>query len=134
MASGLYTPYTALLMTTGLNLSSLTIKAALIDSGTYTVDFTNHNFWDDASAGVVGTPVALASKTTAARTFDAADTTISSVTGATVEAVIIYNDTGVASTSDLLVYIDGLSVTPNGGDIVLQWNATNGIFKFAAPA
>jgi len=53
------------------------------------------------------------------------------VTGNTVEALVIYVDTGSAATSPLVAYIDtsvtGLPVTPNGGDITVTWNAS-GIF------
>ena len=35
--------------------------------------------------------------------------------------VSVFKDTGVAGTSPLLFYIDGFTVTPNGGDITVQW-------------
>jgi hypothetical protein len=54
------------------------------------------------------------------------------VTGNSIEALLIYIDTGSAATSRLVAYIDtgvtGLPVTPNGGDIVITWNAS-GIFQ-----
>jgi hypothetical protein len=53
------------------------------------------------------------------------------VSGATVEALVIYIDTGTAGTSRLIGFIDtgvtNLPVTPNGGDISITWNAS-GIF------
>jgi hypothetical protein len=66
--------------------------------------------------------------------FDADPVTFSSVTGNTVEALVIYKDTGNAATSPLLAYIDtvssGLPVTPNGGNIVVAWDSgSNKIFK-----
>jgi hypothetical protein len=58
--------------------------------------------------------------------------TYTAVSGATVEALVLYIDTGVAGTSRLVAYIDtgvtGLPVTPNGGDITVTWNAS-GIFQ-----
>ena len=64
-------------------------------------------------------------KTTGTNTFSA-------VTGNSVEALVLYVDTGSASTSRLVAYIDsgvtGLPVTPNGGDITITWNAS-GIFQ-----
>jgi len=58
--------------------------------------------------------------------------TYTAVTGASIEALLIYIDTGSAATSRLVAYIDtgvtGLPVTPNGGDIVITWNAS-GIFQ-----
>jgi hypothetical protein len=53
------------------------------------------------------------------------------VSGVSVEALIIYKDTGTASTSPLIYFVDvaasGLPVTPNGGNITVQFNAS-GIF------
>lgn len=100
-----------------------TIKVALIDTGTYTYSAA-HEFYSSVT-GVVGTPATLSSKTTTGGAFDAGDSTFTSVTGASVEALIIYKDTGVAGTSPLIAYIDsgtGLPITPSGGDIVVTWD------------
>lgn len=109
-----------------------TIKVALVDTGTYTVNLSTHDFYDDVS-GVVGTPQTLASKTVTAGVADAADVTFTSVSGSSVEALVIYKDTGSAATSRLIAYIDtatGLPVTPNGGNITVAWdNGSNKIFK-----
>lgn len=89
--------------------------------------------WDDVSASVIGTPQTLTSPTVASGVADAADVTYTSVSGASIEAIIIYKDTGTQSTSRLIAYIDsatGLPLTPNGGDITVQWdNGANRIFK-----
>lgn len=130
MASGLYTKGKEALLNGTINLESDTIKVAMVDTGTYTVDLANHDFYNDVS-GVVGTPQTLGSKTFTNGVFDAADVTFTAVTGNSVEALVIYKDTGSSATSSLLVYIDSgtnLPVTPNGGDITIQWNAS-GIFS-----
>ena len=111
-----------------------TIKVQLVDTGNYTVDLANHaNFSDVPGAARVATAQALASKSASAGVADAADVTFSSVTGNSVEALVIYKDTGNESTSTLIAYIDtatGLPVTPNGGDITVTWdNGANKIFK-----
>ena len=107
-----------------------TIKVALIDTGTYTFSQT-HEYWSSASGSIVGSAVTLASKTVTDNVFDAADVTFTSVSGVSVEALIIYKDTGTGSTSPLIAYIDvaasGLPVTPNGNNIDVQFNAS-GIF------
>lgn len=108
------------------------IKAVLIDLADYTYSAA-HDFLDDVPvAARVATSPNLGSKTFANGLFDAADTTFSAVTGDVSEALILYVDTGVASTSRLVAFFDtgvtGLPVTPNGGDINMQWNAS-GIFQ-----
>lgn len=131
MANAIYPKYKEALLDafTDIDLQNLTAKVALIDTGTYTYSDT-HDFFNDVS-GVVGTPQTLSSKSVTNGVFDAADVTFTSVTGNSVEALLIYIDTGVSSTSRLVAYIDtgvtGLPVTPNGGDITITWNAS-GIF------
>lgn len=108
-----------------------TVKAALMDTGVYTYSAA-HDFWDDAVAGVIGTPGTVANTTVVGGLFDGDDVTFTAVTGATVEAIIIYVDSGAAATSPLILYLDtgvtGLPVTPNGGNITITWNAS-GIFQ-----
>jgi hypothetical protein len=114
------------------NLTADTIKVALVDTGTYTVNINTDHFYSTISSAVVGTPVALSGKSITNGVFDAGDTTFTAVTGSTVEALVIYRDSGTAANSNLIAYIDtatGLPVTPNGGDILVQWdNGSNKIF------
>jgi hypothetical protein len=65
---------------------------------------------------------------------DADDVSLTSVSGNTAEAIVIFKETGVDSTSTLLVYIDTVTpafpFTPNGGDVTITWaGAANYIFK-----
>jgi len=110
------------------------IKVVLVDAADYAVDLANHNDLDDIPViSRVATSANLGTKTVAAGVADAADITFSAVAGDPSEALIIYQDTGVSATSRLIAYIDtatGLPVTPNGGDIQVQWDAgANKIFK-----
>lgn len=126
MSNALYTAFKVLLLKGDIDLENDTIKIALIDTGSYSFSAA-HDFWDDAIAGLVGTPVTLTSKTFTGGVFDAADPTWIAVTGAQSEAVIIFKDTGTPSTSPLIAYFDtatGLPVTPNGGNIGVQFNAS----------
>lgn len=138
MANALYPKYKEKLLNPGtlgttsgtaVDLSDDTIKVALIDTGTYTYS-ASHEFYSDLS-GVVGTPGTLASKTVTNGVFDAADLTFTGVTGSSVEAYVIYKDTGTTTTSSLVAYFDtagaGLPFTPNGGNLTIQWNGS-GIF------
>ena len=109
-----------------------TLKAALIDTGTYTYSAA-HDFWNDASAGAVGTPGTIGTKTYVNGLLDGDNVTFTAVSGATCEAIILFLDTGTPTTSRLVAFIDtgvtGLPVTPNGGDITITWNAS-GIIQF----
>lgn len=134
MASALYDKARKAFADGDIDLLNDTIKCVLIDAADYTVDLANHDFLDDVASGaMVGTPQTLGTKSTTAGVFDAADVTFSSVTGDQCEAILIYKDTGTEGTSPLIAYIDsatGLPVTPNGGDIQIQWdNGPNKIFK-----
>ena len=121
---------------TRVDLDADMIKAVLIDHGTDTPNVTTDDFYNDISAGIVGSlSSALTSKTigtVAAGVFDADNVTFTAVSGNSVESVNLLKDTGTTSTSDLIAYFDtgtGLPVTPNGGDITVTWNAS-GIFTF----
>jgi len=110
------------------------IKLVLVDTALYSVDLATHDFLDDIPAGArVATSGNLSGKTSTDGVADAADVTLVAVAGATVEAIVLYKDTGVAATSPLLTYDDvaaGLPVTPSGTNIAVLWDAgANKIFK-----
>lgn len=131
MANAIYPKYKEAILQSAANsnLSAGTVKVALVDTGTYTYS-SAHEFYSSVT-GVVGTPQTIGSKTLTNGVFDGADVSFTAVTGATVEALIIYIDTGTAATSRLVAFIDtgvtNLPVTPNGGNIDITWNAS-GIF------
>ena len=117
-----------------INWMTDTIKVLLVDTGAYTPQTSVHQYLSDipTSARIAG-PITLTAKSTTGGAADAADVTFTSVTGASIEAIVIYSDTGQENTSPLIAYIDtatGLPITPNGGDIIVTWdNGTNKIFK-----
>lgn len=123
MANAIYPKFKEAILNGAANtdMSGTTVKIALVDTGTYTYSAT-HEFLSSLS-GIIGTAQTLGTKTFTDGTFDAANPTWSAVSGATVEALVIYIDTTVAGTSRLVSFIDtgqtGLPVTPNGGDITL---------------
>lgn len=130
MASGLYAKGREGFLDGSIDWDTNTIKVVLVDTADYTVNLSTHDNLDDVAAGARVATGTLASKTVTNGTADAADVTFSAVTGDPSEALVIYKDTGVESTSRLIAYIDtatGLPVTPNGGDITVQWSGS-GIF------
>lgn len=107
------------------------VFCALVDTGVYTFS-QEHQFYSSLS-GIVGTDQEILTKTQATGVFDGTDLTYTAVTGATVEALVLYRkNAGANTTWPLIAYIDtgvtNLPVTPNGGTITITWNAS-GIFK-----
>jgi len=131
MANAIYPKAKEAFLNGEIDLTDNTIKVALVDTGTYTYS-TAHDFYNDVS-GVLGTPVALSSKSVTSGVFDAADCTFTTPSaGTSIEALIIYKDTGNTATSNLIAYIDtgtGLPFTSNGADIDIVWDSgSNKIF------
>ena len=125
MASALYNSYKQDMLgrASGIDLDTDTIQAALVDTGTYTFAAT-HTTRSQLTGVVAATAsAALSSKTVTDGVFDAADCTFTAVSGASVEAVVLYKVVGTAATDLLIAYIDGISVTPNGGDIIVSWSS-----------
>lgn len=133
MANALYDTGRNAFLTGDIDWVADTIKAVLVDTAGYTVDLALHDFLDDVPAAARVATVALANKSAAAGIADADDPTFSAVTGDQSEALVIYKDTGVEATSQLIAYIDtatGLPVTPSGGDIEIIFDAgANKLFK-----
>ena len=134
MANTLYDYARQRFLEAQINWMTDTIKAILVDTGAYTAQTSVHQYLSDipTSARIAG-PVTLTAKSTTGGAADAADITFTAVSGASIEAIIIYVDTGTEATSPLVAYIDtatGLPITPNGGDIIVTWdNGANKIFK-----
>lgn len=131
MANAIYPKYKEALLngSANTNMSSGTVKIALVDTGTYTYSAA-HEF-QTSLTGTVGTAPTLGTKTFTNGAFDFADPTWSAVSGSSAEALVVYIDTGSSATSRLVAYIDtgvtGLPVTPSGSDITLAVNAS-GLF------
>lgn len=109
----------------GLADSDLTgvVKVAIIDTALYTYSGTDQYLDDVNPSAIVGTPQTLASKTFVNGVFDADDPVFPTVSGATIEAIIVYIDTGTPATSRLVAFMDssivGLPDTPSGGNYTL---------------
>ena len=90
-----------------INWMTDTIKVILVDTGAYTPQTSVHQYLADIpiSARIAG-PVTLTAKATTGGAADAADVTFTAVSGASIEAIVIYVDTGTESTSPLIAYID----------------------------
>lgn len=134
MANAIYPKWKELALGLGVGSGTKptgTLKMVLIDTADYTYSAA-HDYYDDVSAGAVGTPTAIGSPTYTSGVLDGADMTFTAVTGDPCEAIVVFLDTGTAGTSPLVCYMDtgvtGLPVTPNGGDINVAINAS-GLFS-----
>lgn len=125
MPNAIYEKYFEHVHKAEINWLADNIKVTLVDANDYTVNLATHEFLSDVpTISRVATSANLTGKTLAGRVADANDVTFPSVSGDISEALVIFKDTGTASTSPLIVYIDtatGLAVTPNGGDITVIW-------------
>jgi len=134
MANGIYGKGREKFLNADIDWAVDTIKVALVDTASYTVSIDVDEFYSTVSAAVVGTPVTLASKTSTLGVADAADVSFTGLVGApTIEALVIYKDTGVAGTSPLIAYIDtatGLPVAAAATQVDVTWDSgANKIFK-----
>lgn len=107
---------------------------SLIDTGVYSFS-QSHQFFSSAASAAVGTDQRISTPTVALGTLDGDDLTYTAVTGSSIEALLIYRHNSGANTTWRLVLFEdtgvtGLPVTPNGGNIVVQWNAS-GIFTIS---
>ena len=106
-----------------------TVKCRLMRTSAYTISQA-HQFASSLPAAIVADAV-LGTKAANGQgadpgCFDAADITFLAIpTGAAIDCLAVFKDTGTPATSNLLFYIDGFSVTPNGGDITISWQNTN---------
>lgn len=134
MTNAVYPKCKQLALGAGVNLAAGTVKATLIDTANYTYNAA-HDFYDDVGGTArIGTPVVLGTKTLTDGVFDAADISFTGLTSApSLEAVIIWVDTGVEATSPLVAYIDtatGLPVAAGATQVDVAWdNGANKIFK-----
>jgi hypothetical protein len=134
------------LMNGDIDLDTDSIKCALVTSGYGqsggSSNLNTDEFFSTAvSSNYIGTPTAISGKdiTTTPGTFDASNVTFSSVSTGTTNAMVIYVAGDNPGTNDYLIaYWDNsgggdgsFSVTANGGDITVTWNAS-GIFTITA--
>ncbi|HEY6058522.1 MAG TPA: hypothetical protein VIV06_10845 [Candidatus Limnocylindrales bacterium] len=123
---------------TNVQLDADTIAAMFIDAADDTLLVSD----GDLSLLAAGARVpaaascpALGTKTIgtiAVGVFGAANTVFSGLTGDQVEHMIVFKNTGTDNTSIICAFWDtftsGMPLTPNGGDVTVQWNGS-GIFS-----
>lgn len=130
--SGLYDKGRQAFLDGDIDWTNDTIKLALVDN-TYAENLATHQYVTDLGAHIVARSPVLAGKTSTGGVADASDLVIGGVSGPTIEAYVVYQDTGTDATSRLIAYVDtatGLPMTPIGGSVGVTFdNGPNKIFK-----
>lgn len=117
-----------------LDLNSADLVGMFIDNADDTVTVTD-DFIDDVLAAarvpVIASCPSLTTKTfgsLAVGVFDADNLLFSALTGDPVEQFIVFYDSTVEATSDILACWD-VTLTPNGGDVTVVFNGS-GLWKY----
>lgn len=110
------------------------LKVCLLDAGAYTANLATDKFLSDIPAAArIASSNVLTNRTATAGVADADDMSYPAISGPSIEAFVLYADTGVPTSSRLLAYFDtgtGLPFTTNGGEVDIIWPSDgNGIFK-----
>jgi hypothetical protein len=133
MANVLYPKFKEACLGSGGTLPGGDVRVILVDLADYTYNAT-HEFLTSVVAGArVAVSPSLGSKVITNGIFSAGNTTFTAVTGDQSEALVLYLHTGTDGTSRLIAFLDtgitGMPVTPNGGDINVNWDTgANKIF------
>ncbi len=128
MANAMYTLARKAFADGGVAWLTDDIRCVSIDEDDDAVVLATDNFLDDILAGAREFESGnFASKDSTAGTCDAADLApaFTGAAGDVFESITIFHETGVESTSTLLVNIDtatGLPLTPDGGNIDITWS------------
>jgi hypothetical protein len=118
-----------------INWNTDTIKAVLVDLAAWTPNLASNEYFADVSPSAYTgiAPVTLTGKSTAGGAAAAANVTFTSVSGASLEAIVLFKFVTNNADSPLIALIDtatGLPITPNGGDIIVTWDTgVNKIFR-----
>jgi hypothetical protein len=117
-----------------IDVDTDTIRAALVKiTGAGAVSYSAANqYVNSVDAGIVGTPQALASVTVASGKFTSNAVSYSAISSAgNTLGLILYKWTGTNTNSALIAWYDtgtNIPATPNGGDISVTPDGTNGWF------
>jgi hypothetical protein len=121
--SALYPSFKQAMLEGGFDLETVNVRLQLLDAS-YTFDPADAFAADITSGARRGNPALVTGKTLnvpAPGVFDANDTSVPSVPfGTDVVAYVLYRDTGSLGTSDLIAYMDGFFVAPNGGPVLIE--------------
>lgn len=125
------------LMSGGIDLINDEITAVLINKASYPdVNFVSDQFQSIVPDEAQISEILLTGNTLDVNTFRADSATFPNVSGALdIDAVLIYKDTNMVSTSGLIAFLDvapEFPITPDGTDITINFSLLDdGIFQIA---
>ena len=136
MASALYPYGKEAILNKQIDMDSDTIKVAGVSTSDYTYD-AGHQYKNIVPSYNLSIGAALSNKSISLGVFDADDLTPYATNLAidgtkTIDAWVLYYDTGDTSTSPLIAYIDisANPITPNSSDVNITWDdGINKIFR-----
>lgn len=133
MTNFLYPKAKEAFLSADLDLLVDTIKVRLLNISTYTISESDE-FMSTVMAGAtaVDVDITLTGKTVTNGQFKADNAAWATVTGAAVEAFVVFKSTGVNSTSRLITFSDqafGIPHTPDGGPLTIVWDRNTRIFS-----
>lgn len=127
MANQLYKNIKEDFLSGSINLTTISIKVALVKSG-YVMDIDNDQYLSDiGSSNIAATSDVLTSISITDGVFDAENETVAEYGTEGFDYLVIFEDTGTSNTSRLIAYIDtgdGLPVNSSNGtiSITIQWS------------
>jgi hypothetical protein len=102
------------------------IYAALVDTDQYSVDLAADAYYADLPSGAIINSILLTGKSNVRGVLGADPTVFPNVAvGINIGAIILWKDTGIASSSQLIAYIDNapeLPATGDGDDVTISWD------------
>lgn len=112
--------------TAGVDWDTDSIRSFFLDEADHTTNAATDDRLEDIAAGArVGTPQAIGNITvTGAGIIDGDDISFTGLTGDPVEEIITYLHTGNEANDVLLLRHDGITLTPDGNDVDVQWNGS----------
>ena len=135
MANAEFDPFNEGILDGSINLSTGTVKVALVRSYTFSAA---HKFVSDVTGagGVLnGTSAALTTKTVTGGVFDADDTSVTTTASAVNHGLLLFQSSAAAGGADVaataqrvIAYFDtgtGLPIQPGTGTVTVTWPAAN---------
>lgn len=126
MANEVYPKAKAAALSGAVNVLSSTVRIQMFDDDVE-YDATDE-FLDDVVGTALGSAIEITGKDVTSGQFTGSIGAFTPPNGGTVIALIVFVDTGVASTSRLLAWLDTkddttpISIPTTGGSMLLHWN------------